>query len=91
MDFLQQQRPRVWLAASRSELSKAWQAFLNELQIVAMRSGGCCDFLSYEAYKKSLGRAAKACAEGRYAGDAWLFIEYMAFENSIKLQGEIIK
>ncbi len=91
MDFLQQHRPRVWLAASRSELRKAWLAFLNELQIAAMRSGGCCEFLSYKASKRALGRAAKACAEGRYAGDAWLFIKYMAYENNIKLEGEIIK
>ena len=90
-DFLQQHRPRVWLAASRTELKKAWLAFLNELQIAAMRSGGCCEFLSYKEYKNALGRAAKACAEGRYAGDAWLFIKHMAFENNIKLEGEIIK
>lgn len=90
MDFLQQYRPRVWLAASRSELKKAWLAFLNELQIAAMRSGGCCELLGYKEYKIAVGRAAKACVEGRYAGDAWLFIEFMAYENNIKLEGELI-
>jgi hypothetical protein len=91
MDFLKQNRPRVWLAAPRSELKKAWLAFLNELQIAAMKSGGCCEFLSYREYENAVGRAAKACAEGRYAGDAWLFIESMAFENNYKLEGEVIK
>ncbi len=90
MDLLRQYRPRVWLAAPRSELNKAWLAFLNELQTAAMRSGGCCEFLDYKKFKIALGRAAKACAGGRYAGDAWLFIEFMAYENNIKPEGEII-
>ena len=90
MDYLKQYRPRVWLAAPRSELKKAWLAFLNELQIAAMKSGGCCELLGYKEYKIAVGRAAKACAEGRYAGDARLFIEFMAYKNNIKLEGEII-
>jgi hypothetical protein len=91
MDFLRKHRPRVWLAARRPELKKAWLAFLNELQIAAMKSGGCCEFLSYKEYSNAVARASKACAEGRYSGDAWLFVESMAFENNITFQGGIVR
>jgi hypothetical protein len=46
--------------------------------------------LDYKKYKIAVGRATKACDDGRYAGDARLFIEFMSHKNNIKINGEII-